>query len=91
MEIKTWHAQVSNPVPRVRHPDWLHKRMLEKSDTLKQRRLTDMFSAGPKPDPPSRQPQAEVLRTGSRRTVIHGCWEQIGRSAWWSLRFSNLY
>ncbi|KAB0803610.1 hypothetical protein PPYR_00580 [Photinus pyralis] len=36
---------VSNPVPRVRHPDWLHKKMLEKDDNFKQRRITDMFSA----------------------------------------------
>lgn len=33
-----------NPVPRVRHPDWLHKKILEKTDNFKQRRLTDMFS-----------------------------------------------
>ncbi|KAG5892154.1 hypothetical protein JTB14_026392 [Gonioctena quinquepunctata] len=35
---------VPNPVPRVRHPDWLHKKILEKSDTFKQRRISDMFS-----------------------------------------------
>ncbi|XP_030759546.1 DNA polymerase epsilon catalytic subunit A [Sitophilus oryzae] len=35
---------VPNPVPRVRHPDWLHKKILEKNDTCKQRRITDMFS-----------------------------------------------
>ena len=34
---------VSNPVPRVAHPDWLHKRMLEKNDVLKQRRINEMF------------------------------------------------
>ena len=43
---------VPNPVPRVRHPDWLHKKMLEKNDTFKQRRITDMFSACPKPQVP---------------------------------------
>lgn len=36
-------------MPRVRHPDWLHKKMLEKNDTYKQRRITDMFSKGDKP------------------------------------------
>lgn len=36
--------KVPNPVPRVRHPDWLHKKILEKTDNFKQRRLTDMFS-----------------------------------------------
>lgn len=34
---------VSNPVPRVQHPDWLHKRMLEKNDVLKQRRINEIF------------------------------------------------
>lgn len=40
---------LSNPVPRVQHPDWLHKRMLEKNDVLKQRRINEMFGARPKP------------------------------------------
>ncbi|KAF5305758.1 hypothetical protein FQR65_LT07654 [Abscondita terminalis] len=39
---------VTNPVPRVRHPDWLHKRILEKNDVFKQRRINDMFAACPK-------------------------------------------
>ena len=36
---------VSNPVPRVQHPDWLHKKMLEKNDIFKQRRINEMFKA----------------------------------------------
>lgn len=40
---------VSNPVPRVLHPEWLHKRMLEKNDVLKQRRINEIFAAKPKP------------------------------------------
>lgn len=40
---------VSNPVPRIQHPDWLHKKMLEKNDTLKQRRINEMFITKPKP------------------------------------------
>ncbi|KOC70592.1 DNA polymerase epsilon catalytic subunit A [Habropoda laboriosa] len=39
---------LSNPVPRVKHPDWLHKRVMEKSATHKQKRITDMFSILPK-------------------------------------------
>uniref|UniRef100_A0A5K3FMW5 DNA polymerase epsilon catalytic subunit n=1 Tax=Mesocestoides corti TaxID=53468 RepID=A0A5K3FMW5_MESCO len=35
--------QVPNPVPRVAHPDWLLKRLNEKTDTCRQRKLTDMF------------------------------------------------
>lgn len=36
--------QVANPVPRISHPDWLLKRLAEKTDTCRQRKLTDMFS-----------------------------------------------
>ena len=32
-----------NPVPRVPHPPWLHKMLLEKSGTVRQHRITDMF------------------------------------------------
>ncbi|XP_052865449.1 DNA polymerase epsilon catalytic subunit 1 [Anopheles cruzii] len=35
---------LNNPVPRVQHPDWLHRKMLEKNDTLKQRRINEMFT-----------------------------------------------
>ncbi|XP_054717403.1 DNA polymerase epsilon catalytic subunit A-like [Uloborus diversus] len=34
---------VPNPVPRVAHPDWLHKRLLEKNDILKQKKITEIF------------------------------------------------
>ncbi|KAK6638721.1 hypothetical protein RUM43_006988 [Polyplax serrata] len=39
---------VDNPVPRVRHPDWLHKKILEKTDTLKQRKVNEFFVSVPK-------------------------------------------
>ncbi|XP_005403009.1 PREDICTED: DNA polymerase epsilon catalytic subunit A isoform X4 [Chinchilla lanigera] len=35
--------QVKNPVPRVRHPDWLHKKLLEKSDVYKQKKISELF------------------------------------------------
>ncbi|KAF3780559.1 DNA polymerase epsilon catalytic subunit A [Nymphaea thermarum] len=37
--------KVSNPVPRVMHPDWLHKRVQEKEDKFRQRNITDMFNS----------------------------------------------
>ena len=41
---------ISNPVPRIQHPDWLHKKVLEKNDVLKQRKISEMFTRGaPKP------------------------------------------
>ncbi|XP_023169776.2 DNA polymerase epsilon catalytic subunit A [Drosophila hydei] len=42
---------LANPVPRVQHPDWLHKKMLEKNDVLKQRRINEMFTSRPRPKP----------------------------------------
>ncbi|RMC06098.1 hypothetical protein DUI87_17643 [Hirundo rustica rustica] len=35
--------QIKNPVPRVRHPDWLHKKLLEKNDVYKQKKINELF------------------------------------------------
>jgi hypothetical protein len=35
--------KVPNPVPRVRHPDWLHARLSERDDKFKQQKISDMF------------------------------------------------
>ncbi|XP_076350234.1 DNA polymerase epsilon catalytic subunit 1 isoform X2 [Tachypleus tridentatus] len=51
--------QVPNPVPRVAHPDWLHKRLLEKNDTLKQKKINELFSLAPKPLEVESQPSLE--------------------------------
>lgn len=32
----------------MRHPDWLHKKMLEKNDILKQRKINEFFKSAPK-------------------------------------------
>ncbi|KAJ0887133.1 putative DNA-directed DNA polymerase [Helianthus annuus] len=37
--------KVSNPVPRVVHPDWLYKKVREKEDKMTQRKLVDFFSS----------------------------------------------
>ncbi|KAK1354606.1 DNA polymerase epsilon catalytic subunit [Heracleum sosnowskyi] len=42
--------KVSNPVPRVIHPDWLHKKVREKEDKFRQRKLVDIFSSKNKDD-----------------------------------------
>ena len=36
--------KVANPVPRIRHPDWLFKRVATKEDKFQQHKLTDMFA-----------------------------------------------
>ncbi|KAI9075110.1 hypothetical protein K1719_042922 [Acacia pycnantha] len=35
----------ANPVPRVVHPDWLHKKVREKQDKFRQRKLVDVFNS----------------------------------------------
>merc|ERR1719391_1291839 len=45
----------TNPVPRVVHPDWLHRKIMEKSDTLKQRKMTEMFTKQPAAAPVQRE------------------------------------
>lgn len=42
---------VSNPVPRCPHPDWLHKRLLERNDVFKQQKINAMFAPLPKKKP----------------------------------------
>lgn len=41
----TIFVQVKNPVPRVRHPDWLHKKLLEKNDIYKQKKISELFTS----------------------------------------------
>lgn len=36
--------KVPNPVPRIRHPDWLHRRVAALDDKFKQHKMTDFFS-----------------------------------------------
>ena len=35
--------KIANPVPRVKHPDWLGRLVREKHDPFKQRKLADLF------------------------------------------------
>ena len=35
--------KVSNPVPRIRHPDWLHRRVAALDDKFHQHKVTDFF------------------------------------------------
>jgi DNA polymerase epsilon subunit 1 len=35
--------KVANPVPRIRHPDWLHRRVAGSVDKFKQNKMTDFF------------------------------------------------
>ncbi|XP_055866677.1 DNA polymerase epsilon catalytic subunit A-like isoform X1 [Biomphalaria glabrata] len=35
---------VSNPVPRIPHPDWLRKKLLDRNDVFKQKKISDIFA-----------------------------------------------
>ncbi|KAJ3528968.1 hypothetical protein NM688_g7921 [Phlebia brevispora] len=35
--------KVPNPVPRIRHPDWLHRRVMAQDDKFRQHKVTDFF------------------------------------------------
>nr|XP_028564984.1 DNA polymerase epsilon catalytic subunit A [Podarcis muralis] len=57
--------QVKNPVPRVRHPDWLHKKLLEKNDMYKQKKISELFTSEGK-----RQVSANVIQEGTPSTQV---------------------
>ncbi|XP_066584539.1 DNA polymerase epsilon catalytic subunit 1 isoform X2 [Prorops nasuta] len=40
---------LANPVPRIKHPDWLHKKVMEKNATHKQKKITDIFKREERP------------------------------------------
>ena len=35
--------KIRNPVPRIAHPDWLQRRINQKDDRMKQKKMTDLF------------------------------------------------
>ena len=57
---------IPNPVPRIRHPDWLHKKILEKTDVLKQRKISEMFGAKLKPIRDENEENSEDLFQSSQ-------------------------
>ncbi|KAG8992881.1 DNA polymerase epsilon catalytic subunit, partial [Tulasnella sp. 427] len=42
--------KVANPVPRIRHPDWLHRRVVALGDKFQQHKVTDFFKKVDKTD-----------------------------------------
>ncbi|KAF8916873.1 hypothetical protein CPB85DRAFT_1288414 [Mucidula mucida] len=55
--IERLGSKVPNPVPRIRHPDWLHRRVAGQVDKFKQNKLTDFFKAAGEDDGASTQPR----------------------------------
>ena len=76
--------KVSNPVPRIRHPDWLHKRVAAIEDKFQQHKMTDFFKRAPKTDrlsPVSAEVDIEDLggsdRAESRVAIAKGASKEI--------------
>ncbi|CAO1425761.1 unnamed protein product [Diamesa tonsa] len=63
---------VANPVPRVAHPDWLHKKMLEKNDIFKQRRINEMFVIKEKPAEVPIRDIEDTLKAGTSSSSTGG-------------------
>lgn len=55
--------KVSNPVPRIHHPDWLARRLATREDTFKQHKITDMFAR----QAPLSAEELEALRASKKK------------------------
>ncbi|TFK70233.1 DUF1744-domain-containing protein [Pluteus cervinus] len=58
--------KVANPVPRIRHPDWLHRRLAGLVDKFKQNKVTDFFGpsatrGGDDDDEEETQPVSDMM------------------------------
>ena len=68
--------RVTNPVPRVRHPDWLHRRVREKEDRFQQKKLDGFF--------------VPVAKGGGGDIEVSSDGEKIDRRVFcFSVRFAN--
>ncbi|KAF4566262.1 DNA polymerase epsilon catalytic subunit [Pleurotus pulmonarius] len=52
--------KVPNPVPRIKHPDWLHRRVAGAVDKFKQNKLTDFFGVRGQEDSQSQPELVDV-------------------------------
>ncbi|BBN04847.1 DNA polymerase epsilon subunit 1 [Marchantia polymorpha subsp. ruderalis] len=58
--------KVSNPVPRVTHPEWLWKKVREKDDKYRQKSLTDMFQKKPAALPDGIEDLEDMCKTSEK-------------------------
>lgn len=66
--------KVSNPVPRIRHPDWLHRRVAALDDKFKQHKVTHFFKKAETHDDddfPRTLPDIEDADTTKKVTGSH--------------------
>lgn len=65
---------VENPIPRVHHPDWLAKRLFNRDDKCKQKRITDIFERTTAPLITEMEGQSNTLQQGQIKDL-----EDFGR------------
>lgn len=71
--------RISNPVPRIRHPDWLFRRVANLEDKFKQHKLSDMFARQA-----ARAPATALLEglaaneTAAPKELVRGHWTLCG-------------
>ncbi|KAI0266369.1 DUF1744-domain-containing protein [Gloeopeniophorella convolvens] len=74
--IERLGSVVANPVPRIHHPDWLHRRVVALEDKFHQQKVTDFFKQpAPDADPDkgsARRRIAVVNRKPKRRVEPSG-------------------
>ena len=71
---------VPNPVPRIRHPDWLSRRVAAVSDRFQQHRMTDFFKQVPQV-PKKRLDASEDASDGSQAEEDVRDMEEWGKSS----------
>ncbi|KAG8816446.1 DNA polymerase epsilon catalytic subunit [Serendipita sp. 399] len=70
---------VSNPVPRIRHPDWLSRRVATAQDRFQQHKLTSFFKVAPRPAAPmTADDEDDGSDDGSNDGHITGDIEDLG-------------
>ncbi|KAF9451608.1 DUF1744-domain-containing protein [Macrolepiota fuliginosa MF-IS2] len=70
--------KVANPVPRIAHPDWLHRRIVKTTEKFKQNKMTDFFSKKTEGAQESQNSQptdiedvgAETVKAGKPRIAV---------------------
>ncbi|KAH9641118.1 hypothetical protein HF086_000766 [Spodoptera exigua] len=72
---------LDNPVPRCQYPDWLHKKMLAKTDKFKTRKITDMFSVQPKQIKDTSDDEEEPSTSADGNSAIDVDIEDIGKDS----------
>lgn len=64
--------KVPNPVPRIRHPDWLHRRVLAADDKFRQHKVTDFFRKMTVEEQATQQDSMDIEDFGSSKSYPDG-------------------